>query len=226
VLVSIKVDVTGVNNLMAKMARLQGAVAEAAEYVKAEWQNAAADAFSFPSGNYADSIYVTALGPTSYEVICGAPYASALDTGFKSFDMRSKIRTGKYKVTAKGVAYRIVPFRHGTPGTVTMPPMPKVVFDAVKNNTEIPVEFAGKDLSNYQGMVRTSELGKTGQVFQQASGRKARHTQYFTFRTLSETGEGWQHPGVEPFDLVEKTRQKVEPVIRENISAAIGLSPA
>ena len=193
-LVVLKVDVTGAANLMAKMSRLQAAVAEAAEYVAAEWKNAAQEAFEYPSGNYVDSVVVTQLGPTTYEVICSAPYASALDTGFSEFDMKSKIRTGKHKFTKSGSAYRIVPFRHGTPGTVTMPPMPKVVFNAVKNNEEIPLEFAGlmgqNDLSNYQGMVRTSELGKTGQVFQQASGRKARHTQYFTFRTLSEDGEG------------------------------------
>ena len=222
-LVVLKVDVTGVNNLLAKMLRLQAAVAEAAEYVAAEWKSAAADAFEYPSGNYVDSIVVSQLGPTSYEVICSAPYASALDTGFSEFDMKSKIRTGKHGFTKSGSAYRIVPFRHGTPGTVTMPPMPKVVFNAVKNNEEIPLEFAG---SVFSGLVRTTELGGVGRVFTQQSGRTARHTQYFTFRTLSESGEGWVHPGVKAFDLVEQTRQKVEPVIRENISAAIGLSPA
>jgi len=189
------------------------ALQQAAAFALSEWQRQASAAFKHATGTYtksviktyADSIVVSQVDGNTWDITNVAPYALPLETGVQPFDMKSTITKGKHKVSASGKAYRVIPFRHGGPGAVTLPPMPKDVYAAVKMGAPIPPEYVG---TKYEGMVKVGA---------------PRHSQYFTFRVLSEDGTGWEHPGFEAFHLAEKVAEKVKTMLAQTIGAAVVL---
>lgn len=188
--------------------RIQSVLAEGAQYAAAVWQRRAAERFQYATGVYVPSIGVEQVSEFVWRVSSSAPHALPLEEGYHQFDMKSRLRRSKgvKRVSRRGRVYRIVPFRHGVPGSVTIPPMPQAVFDAVSVGDPMPVEYLG---TKYENMVKVQD--------------HSRHTQYFTFRTLSEDGKPgtWLHPGVEPYNFIPEVLKEVLPIIRKNLGRAI-----
>lgn len=80
---------------------------------------AAEQAIEYPR---AGSMFVGAVRPD-------VPYADVVDFGAPPRDMKPDLLAGrKTRISKKGEPYIIIPFRHGIPGTTTMPAMPVTVY--------------------------------------------------------------------------------------------------
>lgn len=178
------------------------------------------------------------------EVFTTSPHGVIIEKGQRARDMKpGLLASPRAKTNKEGKRYITVPFRHGTPGTVGLPPMPKEVYSAAKNLAYSRRE-QGLSSSNKQyvwggrykqGVERDAQYGMRvhiaphpGAGYQHRSGiyegmvrmGKGRHTQYLTFRRVSENSDprSWQHPGVPPRPIreavIENTREEVLQLIR------------
>jgi hypothetical protein len=183
------------------------------------------------TGEYARSIQDGIRFPDDMtgEVFTTSPHGSIIEDGQKPRDMKIKmLMGGKAKIGKNGKRYITVPFRHGTPGATTMPSMPKAVHNEAKKldysrrNGELsskkytwggrlkgdvgerkthvdPHPGAGYTwkATQYSGMVRVGQQG---------------HSQYFTFRRLSENSDpkSWMHPGVKPRPVREAVKENTQ----------------
>ena len=95
-----------------------------------------------PTGGYARSIKTRFLTPFNYEVFSEAKVAKFLEDGTREYDMKKTHPFGRRsRVTKKGQGYLIIPFRHGTPGSVYYPPIPLQLFKRIKEISK-QVDFA------------------------------------------------------------------------------------
>lgn len=175
------------------------------------------------------------------EVFTTSPHASLIEDGQDPHDMKpgllgsSKAKTGK-----DGKKYITVPYRHGTPGAVGIPTMPPNVYQQAKKlgfsrrDNFIKAFFTGRKYT-WDGKLRETSQGqrshfgshpgagytwKTGQFSGMVKVGKKGHSQYLTFRRVSENSDprSWQHPGVKPRPIreavIENTRKDVLELIR------------
>lgn len=175
------------------------------------------------------------------EVFTTSPQASIIENGIKPFDQKAGLLgSPKAKVGADGKKFITVPYRHGTPGTVGLPAMPKNVYQQAKKlgfsrrNNVIKALFTGRKYT-WDGKLQETNQGqrshvgshpgagytwKTGQYSGMVKMGKAGHSQYMTFRRISENSDpkSWRHPGVKPRPIreavIENTRDDVLTLIR------------
>lgn len=208
--------------------RTKEAVQKATKIVEAAWiKNGMAIA---KSGQYARSIHSVFID--SDNEIIGivfntAPYASALEHGLKPFDMKPYfMKSKRIKISKKGKKYLTIPFRHGIPGTVTMPAMPENIYKEVKKKGRL-----GKsDYGIRSKIIRDKEKGelarytwKTGLYSNMVRKGIKGHSQYLTFRVVSENSPAgsWWHPGIQAKHIAQRTAEEVAPEIEEIITKAI-----
>lgn len=129
-----------------KMKRVAEAVDRVANRVLREWVRFAhgkvevgGRRLTRTTGAYAHSIQVRPLddNPRSIgrRVFSDSPYAQIIELGAPRRDQKEALKTSlMVRVSSKGKRYLIIPFRHGTPGTSTMRPMPEDVHEIVKNH--------------------------------------------------------------------------------------------
>lgn len=195
------------------------------------------------SGDYVRSIQdgLRFLDDFTGEVFTTIPYASTIEDGIKPFDMKSKmLQSNKAKIGKDGKRFITVPFRHGTPGASTMPAMPSAVHSQAKSlgysrrNNIIKAFFTGRKYT-WNGRLKADPQGqrshvaphsgagytwKTGQFSGMVKMGKGNHTQYLTFRRVSENSDpqSWHHPGVKPRPIreavIENTRDEALQLIR------------
>ncbi len=175
------------------------------------------------------------------EVFTTSPQASLIEEGIKPFDQKAGLLgSSKAKTGADGKKYITVPYRHGTPGAVGIPAMPPNVYQQAKKlgfsrrNNFLKAFFTGRKYT-WDGKLRESNQGqrshfgshpgagytwKTGQFSGMVKVGKKNHSQYLTFRRVSENSDprSWQHPGVKPRPIreavIENTRKDVLELIR------------
>jgi hypothetical protein len=121
---------------------LAGAVAQMAQDAKARWLAYAqgeplpnGQVIGVRSGTYHRSIQLEQIGPFHYRVFSNLAYAEAIETGSPERDMKKMLDSSlKVRRTKDGKRYLIIPFRWGTPDTVTFGnnTMPKAVHDFFK----------------------------------------------------------------------------------------------
>jgi len=118
------------------------AVERSANVVVGVWSQIASGAFKHASGRYLHAIENGKIYPYNNDrfhsaVINNLPYAKYIENGSGSYDMKNILNTSnKVRVSKKdGKRYLIIPFRHGTPGSVEFNPMPKAVHQAAKEMT-------------------------------------------------------------------------------------------
>lgn len=182
------------------------------------------------SGEYrrsiVDGVSYPALGDKlTGEVTSHSPHARFVEDGVQPYDMKQTHLSGsKVKISKAGHKYITVPFRHNVPGhSAIADAMPEQVYAHAKqmmysrrNNVlkewwtgqaytwgdRLPASLGGEKekphwtTGKYTGMVRMGS---------------PRHTQYLTFRRLSENSkpEAWQHPGTDPRPVTEAVKENV-----------------
>lgn len=108
-------------------------------YLAQTWIDISANHFQHSSGGYARGIaegvkYPFENDPLRYAIIHTKEYAYYLEHGYESFDMKKMLWTSdKVRISKKGKRYIHIPFRHGTPGSVSMNAMPESVYSSAKN---------------------------------------------------------------------------------------------
>jgi hypothetical protein len=115
---------------MGDLPNIEAAVAQAAGYVQATWQQVVMGAIQVPGAKqpavniglrklYADNIVLnnmrTGQGSVAQEVVALKQIAKDLEDGKGPWNMKPMLLNGpKARVSKKGVKYNIIPFRHGT----------------------------------------------------------------------------------------------------------------
>lgn len=195
------------------------------------------------SGEYVRSISdgIRFLDDLTGEVFSTSPQASTIEDGIPAYDMKPGLLSSpKAKKNKDGGRYITVPFRHGTPGTATMPSMPTNVYAQAnklgfsRRNNFIKAFFTGRKYT-WDGRLKESAQGqrshikphsgagytwKTGKYSGMIRAGKAGHAQYLTFRRVSDNSDpnSWQHPGVKPRPIreavIENTKDEVLTLIR------------
>ena len=195
------------------------------------------------SGEYVRSIQegLRMLGNLTGEILTTSGHGSLIERGIKAYDQKAALlRSSRAKVGKGGSRYITVPFRHGTPGTVTMASMPKHVYDQAKTlgysrkNNFLTALVTGRRYSWGGRLQETSEgqrshisphpgkgyTWKTGLFSGMVKMGKTNHSQYMTFRRVSTNSDpaSWQFPGVKPRPIreavVENTREEILQLIR------------
>lgn len=203
------------------------------------------------SGGYMASIKVQPVGPLAWEVYSDAPYASAIETGSKAFDMKaslgsaSKARIAKHG-PHKGQKYLIIPFRHGAPGA-NYGAMPAAIHaqaislapsHVTGSFSEPSVNHPGQSvqrLSYTWGDRLASGLAPklkshhktdpySGMVKMANPG--GGHSQYLTFRVMGEWSSGWLRPAQAGKYPARSVKEVIEPVAQRLLQAAIDMDLA
>jgi len=195
------------------------------------------------SGEYVRSIQngVRFLEDLTGEVFTTSPHGEYIEDGQPARDMKPKLLASpKAKTSKDGSKYITVPFRHGVPGSVGLPAMPKHIYEQAsrlgysRRNGFLKALITGR---KYEWNGRLKELPegqrshiaphpggkytwKSGQFAGMVRMGNKGHTQYLTFRRLSEKSDpaSWMHPGVPARRVrdavVENTREEVLQLIR------------
>jgi hypothetical protein len=198
--------------------------------------------------NYASAIQVVETGdPLSVSVEVENMYANFVEDGIKRTDLKKALLAGPNAKTfdKSGEKYNIVFFEKKTPGAKG-PAMPKNVYEAAKAlDTYIPPMYRkgsnkyrvnkgrnemnmqskrASDLSNrivsgstrrlvgpkvpdeYKGLVKTGKKG---------------HTQYGTFRMVTENSQGWIRKRIPKVPIFRPMVEAMGPMIKEVLSKGL-----
>jgi hypothetical protein len=214
-------------NTAQSMPATAAAMKNAAALVKAVWMDYATGKkdlpgvppMKTPSGGYARGISIKPNGPFDYEVVNPSDIADYLENGTSEIDMKQTHTTGpRSRVSKKGVAYLIVPFRWGTPNTVGFRNViPVEIYNIVKKakfeksivgqDTHNEPNFKGEDVDrwNYDnwgsrlnikqiieaddgGMNINQMFNISGMVRMDTSTKNKKYSGYYTFRVISAKG--------------------------------------
>jgi hypothetical protein len=166
-----------------------------------------------PSGALAKGATLTEKGFLDINLDNPIAYSEWVEKGVKARDMKDMLTTAKKARKAKdGSLYLIIPFRHGSPGTVGLHPMPARVWQMAQELKRSKVTGHYQEVSatghqvtrnkyKWGGHLKVSDLEAAGLPFI-AQNRYAgmykfgnqRHTSYITFRVMSQKSPGWLVP--------------------------------
>lgn len=180
------------------------------------------------------------------EVSTTSPHGEIIEKGQRPHDMKpGLLASPRAKRNKDGSRYITVGFRHGTPGTVGLPPMPVNVYSQAKNlaysrrngalsGSSKAYTWGGR--YNENGVPRDAQTGMRthtkphpGAGYQHKAGiyqgmvrmGGPNQSQYMTFRRVSDNSDprSWQHPGTPPRPVrdavVENTREEILGLIRQ-----------
>lgn len=116
---------------------IANAVAQAANCIENEWKTKVRNAPGVWVGEkdaYFESIKTKEISPFEIEIYSDYKIAAEIETGRPARDLKRMLDTStKVRVSAKGVRYLIIPFRHNTPGSDALSAsMPKDVYKIAK----------------------------------------------------------------------------------------------
>jgi len=230
----------------------------AASYIRDAWRGYAMggslggiEKLKNPNGGYARSIKINRRGPLSYEIISEAQIAEWLESGTPSFDMKKTHTIGpRSRVSLKGYPYLIVPFRWGTPKTVTFGNvMPSSVYKIVKakkfkatsvtGNTHFEPNAGGQDVERqeYSSADKKKSWGSTLKAsmdnevtdrmegMSKMTGQGGKSSGYFTFRVISSDPDAnptsWIHPGIRARPVTETVANTTRETVSDLIDNAL-----
>jgi len=179
---------------------------------------------------YLQGLKLEALNEDSYVIHLEGDFANALEDGYVGFDMKEKMLNSSSNVTAgpnagqpwvkrnaKGKKYAHVPFGHkpfskesksGNMASAIKKLQAKnsqgemqsltARFNDAKGNPMKGKVATVKDtgIKNLDGITKYQHVHESGAV----------QSVYMTFRTISEDGEGWKHPGHKGYNLFKEAR--------------------
>lgn len=184
--------------------------------------------------NYLKGLNFTELGDDAYLIHLDGEWANKLEEGFGSYSIRAMLlkstkivgvgkRAGEpwVRIGAEGQKYASVPFEHkphanpsGDLGKDIKNLMAKGVNGAVQpisqtfknadgkaiNGKVATVNAADTNVANLKGLTKYQYVHKSGKV----------SSVYMTFRTVSENGKDWIHPGHKGYQLFKEAQDFVE----------------
>lgn len=265
--INVAVDLTDLQGALQELSsghlpRTAAAVRNATLLVQRTWLQAASGrevsyqgrVFSLKrvSGEYARSIEHGLTYPDgddlSGRVTADTPYAQTIETGSAPRDMKPGLLAGpKARRGKNGSIYTIIPFRHGTPGAVTMRAMPQEVYREARQLAYSRITGSRMEKNAWGEMTRRNtyqwgdRLGKTeigwrsriapkGQEYTHTTSifsgmvrmGEAKHSQFMTFRVVSSNSptNSWWSPGVDPKPVAAAVAEMVEPHAMQMIRAA------
>lgn len=194
-----------------------------------------------PSGNLAKQAeLVTGSGFCEWSLVNDESYAEAIEKGTKERDLKEMLPTAKKARRAKdGTLYLIIPFRHGTPGTVGLKAMPSKVHQIAQKLSRSRVTGKYAEVSGTGHMVNrhtykwgdkltNAQIVAAGGTFKDQNRFQGmykfgneHHTSYITFRVMSEKSAGWvvpARPGLWPArTAAESAIKEGSPLLAEAI---------
>lgn len=166
-----------------------------------------------PAVQAASGVHRKASGVLQWDLINTSPDAKSIEEGTPEKDMKLGLPYYKKSRMAKdGALYLIVPFRHGNPKAKYLQPMPKHVYKMAKQleySQHLGVVGSRLSASGHQVPVfgykwkgslpeGLAPKAKEHHVTDLYAGmyrmNKAKHTEYITFRTMSQKSVGWIKP--------------------------------
>jgi hypothetical protein len=248
---------------MGQLPRTTAAVRDATMLIQRTWIQAAngrevsyqGRTFSVKrvSGDYARSIEQGLQYPDGGDELAGrvtanATYAEAIEQGSPPRDMKPGLLAGPKARRAKdGSVYTIVPFRHGTPGSITLPAMPKEIYQQAKRFAHSRITGSRMEQNAHGVPVRRNtykwgdRLGQTEQGWRSRikpegheythttsifSGMvrmgSPKHSTFMTFRVVSSKSpsNSWWSPGSDPKPVAAAVAEMVEPHVMAMIRTA------
>lgn len=208
------------------------------------------------TGTYLRSIQLDRRGDFEWEVFADAPHADAIEAGMPARDLKTMLNTSfKVRVTKDGKRYLIIPFRWGTPGTVTfgknvMPSSVHRLWTGVNKLQSSMIVGHSRRLSGtgawsvkthqpvtvrqrhylWGDRVTGGQLKQAGVTGQQARHMQGmvrmdrpggRHSQFMTFRVMSEDSSGWLAPARPGYWPARTVAEKVEAEAERLFVAAV-----
>lgn len=139
-------------------------------------------------------------------------YMNIIEDGIKSWSIKDALLSSKrVHVSAKGTKYIHVPFRYRVPG-------------AQKKHTYFSGVMPSEIYNIVKGGKTTLKGGEYGRMAGLAKHGREKHSQYFTFRTVSERSAGWVYPAIAGTPVYKKVLSQLEkmfPVVLENFCKAM-----
>ncbi|WP_293372306.1 hypothetical protein [Nevskia sp.] len=193
------------------------------------------------TGAYANSIEISQPGDLHWRVSTSLGYAAAIEHGTPAYDMKRALSTStKVRLTKEGKRYLIIPFRHGTPGSVgfssTMPAHVHELARAlsasrVKSAQQVPNVIGVHDIHTRALLPVTRRTYSWGERLPAGLVSKAKahhatdrfaglvrfdapqkgHSQFLTFRVMSEDSPGWQRPAQPGMHITQAVRDEIAP---------------
>jgi hypothetical protein len=123
------------DEILARISQVVAATAEAGRLMWADDVMKAKGIWSQEKQDYAKSIKVRHINEYESEIFSDYKFASDIETGRPSRDLKRMLDTStKVRISAKGVRYLIIPFRHNTPGSdAHAQSMPQEIYSLVRN---------------------------------------------------------------------------------------------
>jgi hypothetical protein len=193
------------------------------------------------TGAAARSLQIESTGPFSSRVWSDSPIVNALEHGTGARDMKRALGTSaKVRLTAKGKRYLIIPFRHGTPGTVSFSSvMPQHIHELAKamrasrvtSTRAVPNVIGLHDAGTRKPVMiqrrryrwgdrlpagLSSKLKPHHKTDQHAGmvrfdSPQGRHSHYLTFRTMHEDSKGWIRPAMPGYHAAQAVTDALRP---------------
>ncbi len=204
------------------------------------------------SGTYARSIKMRMTGDFSAEDYSDLAYAKVLEEGGPPRDLKTMLSTSsKVRISKAGKRYLIIPFQHGTPGSVslrsTMTPATHALAKAltpshVTGRLTVPAATGAHDLRSRMPVMVTRNTYKWGGRLKADSLRAAgasgnqlrhmtgmvkmqdatkRHTSYLTFRVMTEDSTGWITRGSPAYWPAQSTAEILTPIAESAFRDAV-----
>jgi hypothetical protein len=232
--------------------RISQGVAATAQVVQERWIESIMRAPGIWAGEkdaYAESVKIRPINPMEIEIFSDYANASAIETGRPPRDLKKMLDTSlKVRLSAKGLRYLIIPFRHNTPGnTAHADAMPADVYAAAKKlpQSSVTGQVKVSRLDVYSTQKREKFL--VPQNIYQWGGRlpegmapklKPQHASdpyagmvrmktgnvksaYLTFRVMSEDSPGWIVPAKPGLFIAKNVADEIVPVFDRALSEAI-----
>lgn len=138
-------------------------------------------------------------------------FAMMVENGVEPWSIKNALlESDKVRTTIHGIKYIIVPFPWRTP--------------AKKGQGRPAAKFGGRIMPNdiYKiikgGGRLESDSEKYGHMAGMVKYSKNNHSQYMTFRMVTENSKGWQHPGKPATPVFERVAAQVERMIEETLN--------
>lgn len=193
-------------------------VSDLAEAARGHWIQLAQQHLHTTAQDYIESIQPVQLSgkEASIELTVGeggrGALVKALELGASRFDLKAGLLKN-----AGPDGKVVVPFRHGTPESSRLAPMPTDIYAAMKKahyGARIEKVKGGREaLGRHPGGVSSAGYQRKGSVYSgMVKGGAARGAQYATFRTVSRNSpaDSWIHPGFDARNFAEKVGKMVE----------------
>lgn len=195
-----------------------------------------------PAKEAAEGVVRKAAGVLQWDLINTAKQAESIEAGTPEWDMKLGLPGYKKARRAKdGTLYLVVPFRHGNPKAVTLNPMPNSVYKLAKQlsysyhlgtvGTRVSASGHTVPVFGYawggklpEGLVpKMKEHHKTDIFAQMYRFNGPKHTNYITFRTMSQKSDpkSWIRPATPGLFPLKTAIQVAMEEGMANLSAAV-----